>query len=125
MENQSPYILVVDDDRDVCDLYVDVFWDVGIPVLVAHDGAEALELLAQKATTPALIILDLTMPGGMDGLTFRSIQKQHEHLATIPTVIVTGSDDLTLPHDPELVGVLTKPISPDILVALAQTHCHR
>jgi CheY-like chemotaxis protein len=126
MENSSPYVLIVDDDPDVCEMYAAILGDAGFHALAAHDGAAALSFLAQTATNPFLIILDLVMPE-MGGRAFRSIQRTYQSIAAIPTVIVTGSgsDNLSLPHDPELVGVLTKPISPDVLVGLARTHCHK
>jgi CheY-like chemotaxis protein len=124
MEKQGPYVLIVDDDPGVCEMYAAILGDAGFRSLAAHDGAAALSFLAQTATNPFLIILDLVMPE-MGGRTFRAVQKTYKSIATIPTVIVTGSDGLTLPHDPDLVGVFTKPIPPEVLVGLARTHCHR
>ncbi len=59
------HILVVDDERHICELYKSEFEDEGYTVTLAHSGKEALEIL-DKAS-PDIVILDIQMPG-MDGL---------------------------------------------------------
>jgi len=58
-------ILVVDDERHICELYKAELEDEGYAVTVAHSGAEAL--VAVEANPPDLIVLDIQMPG-MDGV---------------------------------------------------------
>lgn len=71
---ESPRMLVVDDDVDICHNLSDILTDLGYRVDCAHDGPSALELVRQRAYDVAL--LDLKMPG-MDGLTlYREIKKQ-------------------------------------------------
>jgi CheY-like chemotaxis protein len=70
----SPRILVVDDDHDICRNLHDILTDLGYQVDFAHDGLAALELVRQQPYDVAL--LDLRMPG-MDGLTLhRQLKKQ-------------------------------------------------
>ncbi len=59
------HILVVDDERHICELYKGEFEDDGYRVSIANSGKEALEVLERE--TPDVVVLDIRMPG-MDGL---------------------------------------------------------
>jgi CheY-like chemotaxis protein len=81
----TPRILVVDDDRDICRNLSDILTDLDYQVDTAHDGLSALELVRQRPYDIAL--LDLKMPG-MDGLTlYRQIKKQR---AGTVSLLITG-----------------------------------
>ena len=54
-------ILVVDDDRRINELLVDIFSMEGFDVISAYDGEEAIEIL-DKIGDIDLIILDVMMP---------------------------------------------------------------
>lgn len=85
MDQQSPSVLIVDDEVDICLNYADIFTDVGYAVDVAHAGASALEYIRERAYDVAL--LDFKLPD-MDGLTlYREIKKLREGTVAI---IVTG-----------------------------------
>ena len=58
-------ILVIDDERMICDLLRSVFSAHGHEVLTATSGREGLELFRQRK--PRFTLLDLQMPG-MDGI---------------------------------------------------------
>src|SRR2546426_928393 len=58
-------ILVVDDDEVVRDLLTDFLSSRGYRVLAAHDGPAALSLVDEQ---PRLVVLDIYLPGGMNGL---------------------------------------------------------
>jgi signal transduction histidine kinase/ActR/RegA family two-component response regulator len=70
MEAGSGLILIVEDDTDVRDLVVMQLQDLGYTSLVAASGPEALAIL-EAPDTPAidLLITDVVMPGGMNGVT--------------------------------------------------------
>ena len=69
---KSGRVLVVDDDRDVRALVVEVLRDAGLAVITAADGNEALAQAAQFS--PDLIILDRLMPN-MDGTEFARLYR--------------------------------------------------
>lgn len=58
-------ILLVDDDTFLRDMYATKFTESGDTVLVAHNGNEALSILANE--TFDVVIMDMVMPG-MSGL---------------------------------------------------------
>jgi CheY-like chemotaxis protein len=81
----TPRILVVDDDRDICRNLSDILTDLGYQVESAHDGVSALELVRERPYDVAL--LDMKMPG-MDGLTlYREIKRQR---ASTVSLLVTA-----------------------------------
>ena len=53
-------ILVVDDEREIADLVEVYLKNEGFPVLKAYTAAEALEIIAQKELS--LAILDVMLP---------------------------------------------------------------
>lgn len=78
-------VLVVDDEASIRRSLEGVLKDEGFPVILAEDGESAIRLL--MTTRPALVLLDIWMPG-MDGLeTLRKIKEIHPDL---PVVMVSG-----------------------------------
>ncbi len=61
----SAVLLVVEDDTAMRSLICDEFWDLGLRIVEAGDGDEALQRITEQ--TPDLILTDLRMPaGGLD-----------------------------------------------------------
>jgi excisionase family DNA binding protein len=108
-------VLVVDDDPVVRDTLEDFFIDEGHRVLLASDGAEALELLTSAAEKPALVVLDLKMPK-LDGWRFREEQTRNPDLANIPVIVVTAVGNPALPG----VKILKKPLHLDHMANAVQ-----
>ncbi len=119
-----PWILVVDDDEDIRDALTDVLADAGYAVRAAAGGVEALELLAD-GELPALILLDLTMPG-MDGASFRAAQVADPRTATVPVLIVSAA--ASAPGEARRLGAcgcLQKPMKSDALLREVASRCAR
>jgi CheY-like chemotaxis protein len=83
-------ILIVDDDIDVRSALSEMLEEEGFAVQSARNGREALARLRGGGAHPAVILLDLMMPG-MDGWDFRTEQMRDPRLATVPVVIVSAS----------------------------------
>ena len=58
-------ILIVEDERDILELVKYHLEKAGLPARIIGDGKQALDLIVRES--PALIILDLFLPG-LDGL---------------------------------------------------------
>lgn len=101
------YILVIDDDATIRQMFKAVLAEDRYYVAVAEDGAEALESV--KAQDFDLIFLDLKMPGLSGVETLRRIRQIDDKL---PVVIITGYPDSEL-MDKALelgpLGVIKKP----------------
>lgn len=88
----SPTILTVDDHPLNRELVTEILEPVGYAVLQAEDGVGLIERV--KREQPALILLDLKLPGP-DGFTLARQLKNDAATRAIPIVAVTA--DL-LPH---------------------------
>ncbi|RYZ19273.1 MAG: response regulator [Chitinophagaceae bacterium] len=90
-------ILWVDDDTDDLEMFSEAVAELqlGISVLYARNGREALELLEDGATRnalPCLVILDMNMPQ-MSGRETLVALRQHEHFAALRTIVFTTSEN--------------------------------
>jgi DNA-binding response OmpR family regulator len=89
--NAAPTLLVVDDNVDNADLLRDYLTSRGYHVVVAHSGDEALAQFEQ--TRPALVLLDIMMPG-RSGWDVCRLMKQHaEHGKSVRVIMVTALKD--------------------------------
>jgi len=79
------HILVVDDEKHICELYKSELEDEGYRVTVATSGAEALSAVEQNP--PDLIVLDIQMPG-MDGI--ETLEKLLGRDKGIPVILNTA-----------------------------------
>jgi DNA-binding response OmpR family regulator len=90
--------MVEDDPRDVeLSLTALEEYNLANEVIVAHDGAEALDYLycrgefsGRSSDNPAVILLDLKLPK-VDGLEVLQQIKSDEKLKIIPVVVLTSS----------------------------------
>jgi DNA-binding response OmpR family regulator len=82
--NDRPRILVVDDDEDIRILLRELLQRAGYDVDEVEDGRAALRQL--YATPPALVILDVTMPG-MDG--YQTLERIRD-LSEVPVIMLTA-----------------------------------
>ena len=83
----SRQVLVVDDDDGVRDVLATVLEIAGYEVAVASDGLEALDQLEDHK--PALILLDLMMPG-MDGFTFADELQRRGLRPAVPIIVMSA-----------------------------------
>src|SRR5271156_4390098 len=82
--SDNGHILVVDDQREICEMVEDYLSGEGYRVSTAHDGAEMRRALAESRVD--LVILDLMLPGE-DGLSLaRSLREESD----VGIIILTG-----------------------------------
>ena len=84
-------VLLVDDDPDILEIVTLLLGLHAVPVVTAHDGAEALALLGGPHDL-GLVIVDLMMPK-MDGTAFVRQLKGNPELAATPVVVMSGNRD--------------------------------
>jgi DNA-binding response OmpR family regulator len=115
MEGDGPVVVLVEDDPHIADL-VDLYLrQSGFRVYQAADGQAALD--AVRARDPKMVILDLGLPGDLDGL---EVCRRLRATNDVPVLMLTARDDeidrvlgLELGAD----DYVTKPFSPRELVA--------
>jgi DNA-binding response OmpR family regulator len=117
-------IIIADDDRIVRRIVVAKLSGLGYEVREAEDGQEALDLL-EGGEVPDLLITDSLMPR-MNGLELvRSIRNSPDDgLSALPVIMLTSRQserDVIEGLETGLDDYVTKPFSPDELVARVRT----
>jgi DNA-binding response OmpR family regulator len=111
----SETVLVVDDEPRLVRLVREVLTAVGYRVLSAGDGAEALETLAIEQ--PDLVLMDIMLPGEMDGY---DVCTQVREFSAVPIIMLTAKTrevDMLHGFDVGADDYLTKPFSAKELIA--------
>ncbi len=110
-------ILVVDDERDLCDLIGMNLQRNGYEVLAAHDGPTGLDMARKQK--PDMMILDVMMPG-LSGRDVTMALRSDPDTAGIPILMLTAKTEET----DIIVGLsmgaddyVTKPFSMKVLMA--------
>jgi len=118
--SQDPRILLVDDNKIVRDMLVDLVESLGYRADAAASGAEALALFDRDRY--GIVLTDLVMPG-MSGWDVLAALRQRD--AHIPVVIVTGSPIVGDPRASQPgVAVLKKPVDVTALDAMIKRMLH-
>ena len=120
-----PRVLIADDEESIRRLFTKVLEAQGYRVTAAVNGSQALALIASGQQNFALAIIDLVMPEGEGIETIRSLRKEHPDMKIIA---VSGAfktpvlrSMLTCASMLGADATLTKPISPEDLVAAVRT----
>jgi class 3 adenylate cyclase len=111
--------LVVDDSRVNRLVLGRQLAGLGVEVLEAENGREALDLLQAHAAAIDVVLLDVIMPE-LDGYETLAAMKADEAVRHIPVIVVSGVEELdSVVRCIELgaTDYLTKPINPRILAA--------
>ncbi len=115
MANDETVVVIVEDDPNISDLVELYLRRDGFRPYQADTGERALEVISERS--PSLILLDVGLPGELDGLDVCRIVRAE---SAVPIVFLTARDDeidrvlgLELGAD----DYVTKPFSPRELVA--------
>jgi len=111
------HILIVEDDKDIADLIAHYLQKAGHTIDMCASGPAALATIA--AAPPALVLLDLMLPG-LDGLHVCQALRRNPQTAAIPIIMLTARGE----EAERIAGLeqgaddyVTKPFSPGELVA--------
>jgi DNA-binding NtrC family response regulator len=121
MERSSTRVLVVDDEKDFCEILFVLLKTEGFEPMVAHNGEVALDMIGRGL--PDAVLLDMKMPG-IDGT--EVLKRAKEAQPNLPVLIMTAyggiggaveamrqgaSDYLVKPLDNRrLIGILRRVI---------------
>jgi len=109
-------ILVVDDEKDVVEVVGHFLEEEGYNVHTAYDGEEALEKASSEID---LIVLDIMLPG-VDGYEVCRKLRSRVETEEIPIVFLSAKTEEEDQIEGLMLGgddYLTKPVSPQVLVA--------
>ena len=112
-------ILVVDDDKGVCDVMAMTIQGSGYEAVKAASGEEAIEIVKSRGADLVLVVLDMTMDGLGGPGTWLAVHALHTEL---PFVLVSGDQMDSVraalesaairADDPTIKGFLKKPFLP-------------
>ncbi|SHK50892.1 response regulator [Desulforamulus aeronauticus] len=111
MSQETIDILIVDDQVGIRRLLFEALADEGYLVKMAGSGAEALKILS--CTLPALVLLDMKMPG-MTG--YETLQEIRKHYGPLNVIMMTAYGDVEIMAQTKDLGVrhyLNKPFDLD------------
>ncbi|TDE12150.1 response regulator [Dyadobacter psychrotolerans] len=129
MSNPIPMTILLVEDDEVDIMNVKRAFkknNISNPLLVAHNGIEALELLRSKAVDapkPKIVLLDLNMPR-MGGIEFLKEIRQDQELSALSVFIMTTSNedgDKIDAFNLNVAGYILKPLSMDRFIAAVST----
>ncbi len=115
-------VLLADDSQTFLNFYQKVFGALGVEVVQASTGPEAVALAWKER--PDLIILDLEMPG-MSGAECTRLLKQDPSCAPIPIILITqhiSARDMEVMLRSGCEEVLAKPVSARQLQQVLNRH---
>ncbi|MBC7703760.1 MAG: PAS domain S-box protein [Rhodoferax sp.] len=122
-ELQHVRVLVVDDNASAREILATMVRSFGLEVDVAHNGAQAMQMVAAAQVRKqlyGLLLIDWRMPG-MDGVQM-VCQLKEQNLGIVPAVIMVTAYDAeeaqsaALNVGVNLKGVLTKPVTASTLL---------
>lgn len=102
-------ILIVDDEKDLTNLIRVNLESEGFECIVAYNGAEGIEKVANEL--PDLILLDIKMPV-MDGYEVLEELKENHQTASIPVIMCTtvrGEENIKKAYELGASGYIIKP----------------
>jgi len=103
----TPHILIVDDEKSICDILSQFLLKKDYQISVASNGEKALEIVHEEEID--LVLTDIKMPG-MSGVDL--LKKIKEHNRYLPVLITTGYPTLDTAVEALKLGAfdyLTKP----------------
>jgi two-component system nitrogen regulation response regulator NtrX len=83
-------VLIIDDEPDIRELVAGILSDEGYAVRTAANSDEALAAI--RARRPSLLILDIWMQGGMDGLELLDLVKGLDR--DLPVIMISGHGNI-------------------------------
>ncbi|MBD3247908.1 response regulator [Candidatus Falkowbacteria bacterium] len=91
MNRNNIKILIVEDDSLLLNIYATTFEKENFEVLTAKTGEEGFELI--KKGKPDIVLLDIMLPGKMDGLKVLQEAKKDSEVKLMPVIILSNLED--------------------------------
>ena len=120
-------ILIIEDDRDIADILRYSLERARFETRVAYDGESGLLASLDARNPPALILLDLLLPG-MNGLEICRRLRREKQTAMTPIVMVTAKSseaDCASAYAAGVDDYIRKPFSIQALISRVRALTHK
>lgn len=104
----NPRTLIIEDDRDVAELYGRVLESLGFETEIIRTGEAASARLT--LVVPAVVLLDLHLPPRISGIDVLHQIRADQRLTDTRVIVVTGHPELAETVGHEADAVLIKPV---------------
>ena len=111
-EKKDKKILIVD-DSSVVTSFVKKIFEKEYEVILANDGAEALQIINEQKDSIAAMLLDIMMPN-VNGFGVLEYFKNNNLFTKIPVSIITGAytkEVIDMVYQYDIVDLLAKPFN--------------
>ncbi|QQG41306.1 MAG: response regulator [Candidatus Woesebacteria bacterium] len=115
-------VLVIEDEIVLRDLIVKKLEEIGLGTLVADSAQEGEKLIKEKH--PNLVLLDIMLPGGMNGFDLLERLKRDPILKSTPVIILTNlsTEDKTATEIGAIDYIIKSNISLDEVALKVKNH---
>jgi CheY-like chemotaxis protein len=113
-------ILIVEDDPATRESIQHVLQNHGYATEVAANGEEGIAQLQAINPPPAVILLDLMMPG-MNGWEFLDFQRNSKRVAGVPVIVCSAYTESAKAIKPS--AVIEKPVQLEALLKAVKAFC--
>jgi len=114
-------ILVIDDNEATCNLMRLICSHAGFEVVTALNAQDGIALAQQ--VQPAMIFVDLQLPGNMDGWEAISFFKDDAHLKSVPVIAISAGSHRETAAEAGSDGYLQKPFTSQQVIAFIERYC--
>jgi two-component system, sensor histidine kinase and response regulator len=123
MKNKDFTILVADDNTENLRLVSTILLSEGYKLALVHDGDEVMKIIDENKID--LILLDILMPGAMDGFQVCRNLKKNPRTQDIPVIFLSSrreTDDILEGFNIGGADFISKPFSRQELLARVNNH---
>ena len=122
MININKKVLVIDDDKNICEILKIYLTSEGYEVLFAYDGSEGINIAKEHA--PNLILLDIMLPV----ISGWEVCKLLRQFTKVPIIMLTAMDTIENKIEGLNIGAddyVVKPFEPKEVIARVNAHIRR
>lgn len=116
----KPFVLICDDNRAIANSLVYMLEHAGYRAQAVNAALDCVAIA--RKDTPALIIMDIMMPG-MDGATASGLMKDVPEIEGVPVVLLSAMPEDQVKvraEDAGAAGYLLKPYRKDVLLEVVR-----
>jgi len=103
-------VFILEDDRDLLNLYSRALRFRGYDVICAESAESAITLLDEEQYVPDIAVLDMSMPG-LPGSAVVEFIRSQRHLSELPIIAISCNEDFRQMLLSSDVTFMTKPIN--------------